>query len=229
MTVGDDFKVSRRYRQDIADAAAEWRRTIDPELSANNFNVVDLLVRRFLPSLRRQGRAVELEIVPDDRDEPYAWVDFRAGKLCVQEFIWTIAQAQEDIGRLVLAHEMGHLVLHGDQVHAFSRGEEKKLNFLDPQDSAECQANWFASSLLLPDQTLLRLARLDDYSIATLALVSKRVVQVRRQEMAMDKRYRPYTGDQCRQCGSLRMKMMDTDVVCEDCGITEQAFPEGVA
>jgi Zn-dependent peptidase ImmA (M78 family) len=109
------------------------------------------------------------------------------------------------------------LVLHANQTFAFSRGQEKKLGFLDPEDSAECQANWFAASLLLPNNVLQRLAKLDDSSVATLALVGEQVVRVRRRDFELDKRNRNYTGDQCPQCFGFQVVRRGIDLVCEAC------------
>lgn len=99
------------------------------------------------------------------------------------------ANAQDEHARLVIAHEIGHLILHRDQVFAFSRGLEKKLGFLAPEESAEQQANWFAAALLLPDQVMRRLSKNGDYVIATLALVGEQLVRVRRREVEMDTLY----------------------------------------
>jgi hypothetical protein len=162
---------------------------------------------------------MELRIVADDMEMPEAWVDFGRNELCVQRFIWARAQAQDEHARLVLAHEIGHLVLHGEQVFAFSRGQEKKLGFLDPPESAECQANWFASALLLPDAVMRRLSRLEDISIATLSLVGEQLVRVRRREVEMDKRYRTYTGDQCPTCCNFTVMRVGITSTCDTCGL----------
>lgn len=217
MAVGDDFKVSRRYREDITDLAARWRAAKSEWANSNRFDVVRLLLDHVLPDLAKDGRKIELRIVENDPEEPDAWVDFYAGEMCVQRFVWDNALAQEEHARLVVAHEVGHLILHRDQVFAFSRGLEKKLGFLAPEESAEQQANWFAAALLLPDAVVRRLSAKDTFVVATLALVSEHLVRVRRREVDMDKRYRSYTGDQC-ECGSLEVIRVGVSTKCEACG-----------
>lgn len=218
MAVGDDFKVSRRYREDISELAVQWR-AAGGVARDNRFDVVALLQKVVLPSLARQGRPVVVRIVDNDPSDPEAWVDLGKGEVCFQQWIWEEAQAQHERGRLVVAHEIGHLLLHGEQLHAFSHGQEMKLGFLEPTESAECQANWFASALLLPDEVLLRMSKLTNASVATLTLVSERVVEVRRQELTLDKRYRSYTGDECANCGSPHVAIKGLDAVCHECGV----------
>ena len=217
--VGDDFKVSRRYREQVKDLAAEWRAANPIWADQNWFNVVELLVDHVLPSLAKAGRVFTLKIVEDDLESPHAWVDFGTHELSVQEFIWARAKQHENHARLVLAHEIGHMILHKDQVFAFSRGLEKKLGSVAGNESAEQQANWFAAALLVSDRVLRRLSKLDDSSIATLTLVSEQVVRVRRREVEMDKRYRQYTGDQCPQCNGWSLIQVGIDTVCDECGI----------
>lgn len=217
MAVGDDFKVTRRYREDLTDLAAQWRAANPAWASSNRFDVVRLLLDHVLPDLAKNGRTIELRIVENDIESPEAWVDLNAGEMCVQRSVWDAANAQDEHARLVIAHEIGHLILHRDQVFAFSRGLEKKLGFLAPEESAEQQANWFAAALLLPDQVMRRLSKNGDYVIATLALVGEQLVRVRRREVEMDKRYREYTGDQC-GCGSLAVVRVGVSTRCEACG-----------
>lgn len=197
--------------------AAHWRAADPAWANSNRFDVVRLLLDHVLPDLARNGRTIQLRIVEDDIEAPDAWVDLNVGEMCVQRFVWDGANAQDEHARLVIAHEIGHLVLHRDQVFAFSRGLEKKLGFLAPEESAEQQANWFAAALLLPDQVMRRLSKNEDYVVATLALVGEQLVRVRRREVEMDKRYRDYTGDQC-GCGSLAVVRVGVSTRCEACG-----------
>lgn len=217
MAVGDDYKVSRRYRENVTDLAAQWRSARSEWANSNRFDVVRLLVDHVLPDLTKNGRQFELRVVENDREEAEAWVDFEIGEMCVQQYVWDNALAQQEHARLVIAHEIGHLILHRDQVFAFSRGLEKKLDFLAPEESAEQQANWFAAALLLPDNVMRRLADKDDFVVATLALVGEQLVRVRRREVEKDKRYRNYTGDQC-ECGSLEVVRVGILTMCQACG-----------
>ncbi|MBI4921552.1 MAG: ImmA/IrrE family metallo-endopeptidase [Devosia nanyangense] len=219
--MSSDFKVSRRYQDEVADEAAGWRRLDDTGNGANHFDIIAFLIETVLPTLSEAGRHITIEIIEDDRELDKAWVDFAADRLFVQQYIWDAAKRQEAFGRLVLAHEIGHLALHRDQVFAFSRGLEAKLNFLEPSESAECQANWFAEALLLPDDVVLRMRHLSASSIGTLTLVSDRVAQRRIDLVQGDKRYRrDYTGDACSECHNFTMVRTGTCLKCDTCGTT---------
>lgn len=218
MAVGDDFKVSFRTRETIAELASQWRAGDPRTEEANAFEILPYLERVVIPSLAKRGRTVKLTIIDNDIEQPQAWVDLEANEIVLQRFIWEGARANNPHARVVVAHEIGHLVLHGNQVHAFSPGQAKKLNFLDPRESAECQANWFAEALLMPDEIMLRLSKLDDSSVATLTLVSDPVVRKRRREFALDKRYRNYTGDQCQACHNFTTLRRGITLYCDTCG-----------
>lgn len=217
MAVGDDFKVSRRYREDVTDLAALWRAANPEWATSNRFDVVRLLLDHVLPDLAKNGKTIVLKIVENDTYEPEASVDLAADEMCVQRWVWERALEQDEHARLVIAHEIGHLILHRDQLFAFSRGLKKQLGFLAPEESAEQQANWFAAALLLPDAVVRRLKDKDAFVVATLTLVSEQLVRVRRRDVDMDKRYRNYTGDQC-DCGSLQVVRVGVSTQCEACG-----------
>lgn len=215
-TVGDDFKVSRRYRVDIVRLAAQWRAANPNSAISNSFDVVGLLRDHVLPTLLRHGRQIALRIVDDDWALHDGWVDWNNGEVCFQNGVWEQAIAGEAHGRLVVAHEMGHLLLHKEEDFSFSKGLEKKLDFLDPEDSAEQQANWFAAALLLPDAVVRRLSRLDVYSVATLTLAGEHVVRVRRRDLAMEKHH--FTGDECPRCNSMTVVQEGIVATCITCG-----------
>jgi Zn-dependent peptidase ImmA (M78 family) len=214
-----DFKVRPLWPVDAADRAAQWRRA-DPETAdAHWFDVPAFLQGVVLPELARQGRRIDIEVVGNDEPEQ-ALVDVKAGKLFVREAVWHKAAKHDPRARLIIAHEIGHLVLHGDQVHAFTKPYDYGLSYLQDYESAEYQANWFAWSLLLPDRVLLRLRRkLSVTSIATLTLTEDRVVELRLQQLELDRRYRDnFVGDECPACGSSQVAQQGITSVCLKCG-----------
>ena len=56
--VGDDFKVLRRYREDVTDLAAQWRAARPEWATSNRFDVVRLLLDHVLPDLARKGKVI---------------------------------------------------------------------------------------------------------------------------------------------------------------------------
>ncbi|MDR3472021.1 MAG: ImmA/IrrE family metallo-endopeptidase [Devosia sp.] len=216
----NDFKVRRRWPSEIADLAARWRQAGSDGHSANWFDVVNFLNDIVVPGLASKDRRVEIELV-DDEEPEQAWVDIAKGKLFVRGAVWQKAKQHDPRARLIIAHEIGHLILHTDQVYSFTKPYEYGLRSIEDNESAEHQANWFAWSLLLPDSVLLRLRKtLTTSSIATLTLVEDKVVELRLNQLALDKRYRgSFTGDECPECGSLDVARNGITSVCDQCGL----------
>ena len=215
MGVGQDYKVSRRDQREIASMAMVWRAADPANASSNSFDVTDLLQNHVLPRLAKEARHFLLQIDEDDPGDPLGWVDFDRGIVCFQKAIWTAAQHGDPLGRLVVAHEIGHLLLHRYQTTAFSAGLSKKLNFVAPEESAEQQANWFAASLLVPDHVMFRLGHLEDETIAILTLTTAKLVSVRRRECETI----TLTADElCPRCGSISVVHLADNTLCVNCG-----------
>jgi Zn ribbon nucleic-acid-binding protein len=215
MGVGQDYKVSRQYQPDIASIAAIWRAADPAYIASNSFDVAELLVAHVLPTLAKQGRQFCLVIVEDDPGDPLGWVEFETGLVCFQTSTWKAATLGDPLGRLVVAHEIGHLLLHRHQSNAFSSGLSKKLNFVSPQESAEQQANWFAAALLIPDHLMFKLGYLDDETIATLTLTTTALVAVRRREC---KGAKLSANAVCPQCQTVAVVQLGTNTLCVSCG-----------
>jgi ribosomal protein S27E len=215
-----DYKVSPLYAHEIADIAASWRRQWATTASANRLDICRFLTEVVLPSLAAMGRSVQLELAdPDEREK--AWVDLGQKKLFVREDVWQMALMDDPRARLVIAHEIGHLALHSAQVSAFTKGYDYKLNYLEPIESAETQANWFAWALLLPDNVLLRLrATASAAAISILAMVEVRLVEKRLEQLQLDKRYRSnFTGDACPRCENFTVAQTGITSTCTTCGL----------
>jgi hypothetical protein len=212
--------VAPLYASEVADAAAQWRRLSPETANANTFDICAFLTTVVLPLLAKWGRPIHLEMANEDEREK-AWVDLGEAKLWIRTDVWRMALAGDPRARLVIAHEIGHLALHDRQVSAFTRGYEYKLNYLEPVESAETQANWFAWALLLPDHVLLRLrTSLSTISVSILAMVEERLVLKRLEQLQLDKRYRSnFTGDACPQCENFTVAQIGITSVCTTCGL----------
>jgi hypothetical protein len=185
---------------------------------SKHFDVLAFLSEVVLPNLARWGRKIKVELV--DSEEPErAWVDFGTDTLFIRRDTRIAAERGDPMARVVIAHEIGHLVLHRDQKFAFT--QPHVYSTLEQGQSAEHQANWFAWSLLLPDALLIDLRRtLSPSSIATLTLVPERLVERRLHLLDLDKRYRhDNTGDECPRCGELSVKIISSTLTCVGCGL----------
>lgn len=162
-----DYKV-RYLHDDIIAAAADscWRHA--PPERPFTFDVIKLLEVLMTSGIdnvfhikgdRKKGA---LEVGYFDRLRRWQWerpayVTFdKKVKLVVDIAIWEAAKLGETFACFVLAHEIGHILLHDKTAKAFSNSKAEQLSFVGDGDSAEEQANSFAGHLLVPTRTVHR-------------------------------------------------------------------------
>lgn len=80
-----------------------------------------------------------------------AFVKFRPLELHIWIRDWQYASLGKGFENFILAHELGHIVMHRNYQQCFSKGLEQKINFIKADESAETQANRFAAQFLAPD------------------------------------------------------------------------------
>jgi len=122
--------------------------TILDELQAHGVESIFELRGRKL-----KGR-LTIEIVDDDFYEDLAYVQFAPRlTLFVQRSVWARFREGRSEERVVIAHEIGHIMLHDNEAKPFSRDKSKEIQFKDGDDdghSAEWQANRLTDHLLVP-------------------------------------------------------------------------------
>jgi hypothetical protein len=150
-----DYKVIYTQVEDIAKIAFTWRDHHD-RAHNNSFDITEFVQTTLTMALKKKG---PLRIEFFDRafkyDDP-AYVTFRPLTLHVDRRIWNDAKAGDGYARFVIAHEIGHIVLHDDSAKAFSSDPSLQIQFAEKEYSAEWQANIFAGYFLLPDQVIER-------------------------------------------------------------------------
>jgi hypothetical protein len=103
-----------------------------------------------IPGMRRKGR-LHIEIIDDDPRKWPASVEFSPKlTMYVQKTVWARFELGYSEERVIIAHEIGHILLHSDQAKRFSRDPNLQIRFAGDEDSAEGQANLFADHLLIP-------------------------------------------------------------------------------
>jgi hypothetical protein len=150
--VATDYKVQRRTRDQVAERASDMRVRLGVD-HYYTFNIVKLI--RGL-----KGRAFGSRGCLDvqfyvDRDDP-AFVTFDPLVLHVHKEVWDEAELGEPKARFILAHELGHIVMHGDYRQEFTETDEEHLRSFPPEERSEPQANWFAAEFLAPDYLAVR-------------------------------------------------------------------------
>lgn len=221
-----DHKVTRLEAEDLAREANRLRALAGIPATKATFDVVDLLYHVVLPALARMGK--DFQVVVDDGpmnvDDP-ASVDLGNRILGVAGWVIRAARSGDPLARLIIAHEIAHMILHKDQVMAFSDDKAVKLNFLQEQESAESQAHQFALYLLFPDPIVVQTKHLDDDSAALVVLLDREWIAVRRMEYETFHKVslQNYTGDQCEECGGFSVLQLANTTKCRTCGLTSAA------
>jgi hypothetical protein len=218
-----DHKVTRLEDEDLAREANNLRALAGIPMTRATFDVVDLLYHVVLPALARMGKAFRVVVDDDshDLDDP-AYVDLRQRVLHIASWVLRAARSGDLFARLIVAHEIAHMVLHKDQVMAFSDDNAVKLNFLQEPESAESQAHHFALYLLFPDAVVAQTKRLDVDTAALVVLLDPEWIAARRTEYETDHKVslQNYTGDQCEDCGGFSVLQLANATKCETCGST---------
>src|SRR5436305_189530 len=149
--MGTDYKVKFRTYDDVGQTADNVRERLGLT-TIYLFNIVDQMRMLNGKSFGKLG-ALSIHFY-NDRPE-FAFVTFDPLIMHVDKDIWDEAEDGEPKARFVLAHELGHIVLHGHYRQEFSENEKSGLTFVPPEERSEPQAHWFAAHFLAPDRLVM--------------------------------------------------------------------------
>jgi Zn-dependent peptidase ImmA (M78 family) len=201
-----DHKVTFRRREEIKQIA-ERARSLGKEFDRAGFQITNYLRMLAHENLLKTGLLQIRTFSAKDGEAP-AYVTYNPTTLHVDQEIWGDADDGEPGARFILAHELGHIILHDHYAQPFS-GEKQKWITMD-EESAEWQANTFADHFLISDMEVCTYITVKDTAIYCFV---DRVVALRR--LAPMK----YTGNHC-GCGSTAIVRYGTVEKCEECSNT---------
>jgi hypothetical protein len=155
-------------------------------------------------------------------DKP-AWVDYNPLILHVDREIWDLASLGEPMAKFIIAHEIGHLVLHDHHAKSFSDDPGQHIKFAQKEERAEWQANTFASYFLVPTLVLEAFSSAED--LARSCEVPSLLAEERFEAATEEKRRiarctlaKRYTGEFCRNCGNFTVMRNAICLKCDTCG-----------
>jgi hypothetical protein len=152
-------------------------------------------------------------------NEKLAYVTFKPLTLHADREIWDLADKGEPYARFIIAHEIGHLLLHDHFEKGFSAGAERYVKSFPKEYSAEWQANTFASYFLLP--THLVEAFGDTEALTKSCGVLRQLAEDRVKAVyGARSRAELFSGDACCNCGNFTVQH---DGRCLKCCIFAQA------
>ena len=219
-----DHRVRIKSREDIAKFAMSWWSLANRR--GHFFNICDFVLGPLTHRYSSKGPLVVKFYDAADGDDP-AYVTFKPLTLHVDKEVWKLARDGEPNARYIVAHEIGHIVLHDEFVVAFSDDEAAQLRYLQNEESGEWQANIFAAYFLVPDHVARKLADADVIAglcVVTDDLAKKRLTEARSAKTIVTP---PYTGDMCTECGSFTLLHIDMSTKCDTCGAKNVIDAEG--
>jgi hypothetical protein len=208
-----DYEVRFRREEYIASIALDWR------VEAGHRNSPDFNIVRFICDVLKKRwtkkGTLQIRFFDSNSDEDLAYVTFQPLTLHVDREIWRVAELGDPLARFILAHEVGHIILHDHHAKAFSPFEPGKKRRTINEISAEWQANTFAEYLLLPDHIVG--AFYDSTELAKWCSVERKLAEERMQALQRARRPRvQIDGDFCIQCGEFTTRVAG-NVKCPKC------------
>lgn len=193
-----DYQVTFTREEDIAKSAFAWRAAAGNENRAD-FNIVDFVEGVLAKKIKGKG-PLHLELFDMQQGGEPAFVTFQPLTLHIDRQVWELAKMGDPECRFIVAHEVGHLILHDHHAKAFSNDGRVNIKFATQECSAEWQANTFASYFLLPDQIVL--AHSDANDLARSCSVTRQLANDRRDAVLEARKPRPKVeGGFCIECG----------------------------
>jgi hypothetical protein len=180
MQATDDFKVVPRSAKEIEALTLAWR----DRLGVPNDWAPSMLrlLEIELPKLPKLGQFALVTRADAEMGDAEAYTEFNPPHIVVRNSVYKLARKGDGRSRMTLAHELGHLVMHPGAAKLRSDFGQTATVKLRAFESAEWQANKFASLFLMP----LHIIR-DFTSASQLAencQVSLRAAEIRFSEMA---------------------------------------------
>lgn len=191
----------------------------------NHFNICEF-VRKVTSPRIRNGLQISLCTFNDLPEK--ACVAFGSTTiLYIVDAIWSDAGRGMPYARRIVAHEIGHLVLHGNeyvaiqqQEIAFSEGRLAPYTYIQPDESCECQANAFADLFLTPDHIAIK--ALSAETLAFSCLITEELAARRIDEAKSARKILlpSYEGDVCDKCSNFTLARNGPYMKCDTCGAT---------
>jgi IrrE N-terminal-like domain len=224
----DDHKVDFLREEEIEEAARTWLCEAGI-LNHPYFNIVTFVNNFLMTRLRKKGQ-LKIEFFDAGPNDKPSYVSFKPHlTLNIDREIWRLADIGEPFARFIVAHEVGHIILHNAFAQAFSDDAAVRIKYFPKENSAEWQANTFAYYFLLPTHIVTTyddVETLIQVSGATREMVMDRLTAVR----ATKCRSQIHEGDSCSTCGNFSLFRIGTTLWCSTCqrvGRNSEAYSAG--
>lgn len=209
----NDYEVAFRREETIAEIALDLRKAAG-EVNSPDFNIVKFVENALVKMLQKKD-PLHFDFFDVEAGGKPACVSYRPLTLHVDREVWELAGLGDPESRFIVAHEVGHIILHDHHAKAFS-GDVNARRHRANEVSAEWQANIFATYFLLPDHIVL--AHNDPDDLARSCSVLGSLAQERVDALNKATKTREiFDGNFCITCGNFT-KVERGLVKCTTCG-----------
>lgn len=185
-----------------------------------SIDIVRLIEGYLVPNL---PGGLKIKLYDQADGEPPAYVSYNPLTLNVDREIWRDAKHGEPGARNILAHEVGHIVMHKHDDLGYSFGKGSQLKAPPDEESAEWQANVFGHFLMVTDNALVEDKPLL-HKAADIGAPIWVVESVQRYDAARDiftfVDAPEFGGDPCGDCGDFTVVRRGVNRTCVSCGST---------
>lgn len=143
-----DYHIRGLTTPQMAKIADHYRKMLGVE-NAEHVSIVELIEFE----LRKHYEGFRLVVKADKELSDPAYTDFEHNQIVVKESIYISAHQGDAYSRMVLAHELGHYLLHGSKgkvvMHRSKDGAYDSIKGLNSTESTEDQADMFAALFMV--------------------------------------------------------------------------------
>ncbi|GIL00761.1 MAG: hypothetical protein BroJett030_06600 [Alphaproteobacteria bacterium] len=186
--MASDFIASKISIKELSKRAGEVRTnlSISDDVTLDIINLLEFDIVRLIPNFRLLVMP-DSEMLSDDGHFQEAYATFDPPRIVVANSIYIAANESEPHARMVLAHELGHLMLHNGRIvrekaHNLATEAKKRGAYGPPlhnlkSRTGESQASKFAAFLLAPTNACVSLTSANE--IAEKFQISLRSAEIR--------------------------------------------------
>ena len=205
-----------RSEESLANVALQWRKA-GGIYNSGYFDIVTFF-EDVLHKKEFAGKGIlSLEFLDEASGYYPAYVSYNPLTLHIDPEVWQLAKQGDPISRHIIAHEIGHVILHDHHAKAFSNDHSQNAKFAQNEYRVEWQADRFADHLLAPDHIVR--AFNDHKTLAAHCFVPAKLAQERFDRVSQTNRKLPrYSGEACPKCNNFTLARTGLRQKCETCG-----------
>jgi len=230
----DDYKAKYLPEAEVQSVASDWRKLLNQHLLSNCLDIPALAEAAGI----QMGSPIKVEPRPDrTMGRANAFVSKGGSTLYIRESLIDDAAKGDPEAVFDGIHELGHIILHRNVQAPLARmaTRDNQAKFLQPEESAEHQANVFARTFLMTDDEIALYPtpdllaencfvpveqanlRIKEYGRTTGRRLRNQNRDAARASLA-EAQLKGYTARPCPECRNLTLHRSGSHLMCDSCG-----------